>query len=190
MVEINLLDDRRRQVVARQSVARKTTLISVVVVVTSLFVTFLSVAYHQFENSRESALESRLTTIQKEVADFRYALESQWLLSHKLGLLEEIWGSRQYRAAKLDIFEQLATNPVMTVRQTNFGNLANSTSLEIQATVADRTDAETVFAQLDSLEQAGQVSAVTLDSLSRSPEGTFRIAAQLSIPKLGNNEKK
>jgi len=184
MISINLLDDRRKEILAKQARLAKFVAVSVSVLVVVVIISASSFGYRLYEKNRLDQVEkqkSKLTTQINEYVDVFNSLE---LVKKRVVSIEDILSNRELARKKIDVFFSIYTSNLVNINDVGFGGTAKPLDLEISGTVDNIGEFIKLNDYFRDLGETESLDYVLLQNLNRTEVGGYRVSYLIRFVKI------
>lgn len=181
MININLLDGRRKEILKRQRQTKKINIGSLAVAIVAMFLAGGVFAFNSYTQSRLAETESQLSQLESQLNSYADVFESLQVIIGKLEAVDEILSARALAEEKIELFFEIQNSEHMSVQQVGLGGAVNPFEFEISgrsASMANFVDANTFIKDLDVSHGFKQI---LLNSLSRNEVGEVYVNYILTL---------
>lgn len=173
MININLLDNRRKEILARQALSAKINLVSIVIVFISVLVA-AGVGIFRLQTSQQlEAKEAELTQLESQLVAYTDVFGQIYNVSTKVDAIGEIFATRQLALLKLELFFRLYNSGLLRIRHIGLGGAINPLDFEIGGSVDNVAEFITLNQYIKNVAEEEAFEKVILDTLSRGETGQY-----------------
>lgn len=182
MISINLLDNRRKEVLERQAASVKILMVSLVVSLVSLSTAGIIYAVNFYYSNLLSQTESELASIERDLDSYSDVYLRLGQLQEQLTSVDQILNTRLYAEIKLDLFVQLVQSGLMQIRSVGFGGALNPMEFEVVGSVSNTKEFVTLHSYMRNLAETQNFNTLTLAAFSVAGDGqySFRYVVRLN----------
>lgn len=173
MISINLLDSRRKEVLERQAMAAKITIISFVVVGFAVVLMGSIFFTKRYFLAKLAIAEGEVTALEQELDSYTDVYTRMAQINQQLSVIDQIINTRDFAKKKLDIFINLAGSGKLEIRNVGFGGALNPLELEVAGVVSGINEFNQLNTYMRDLAQEKDFESVTLVAMNRTLEKSF-----------------
>ncbi len=176
-ISINLLPIEIRVQELKRAKFYKIQVIGVVSILIMIFLTSLTVALRILQSRNISVYQVKFANAQQRVSDLKSTQASLIVLKDRLSVIDQYYGVSSKQSSMYQLIDRLVSPPVVT----------NSISVDqtgIVTLTLSAPDAESLDQSISNLASdeynGGNISKVSLESLSRGRDGLFRVGLKIT----------
>lgn len=172
MIEINLLQERRRLVSKKTQQASSVNRVAVLLTIVTALITLATVGYSVYLSSNLKQVQNQIAVQNGKIKSLEPVAIETLKVMKRLDAVGEIIGERDLFRNKLDVFFSLVTSNSLDLSSTDFGKKG-------QLEIVGKTDNiarymsfnDWILAQTDNF----GISNISTSSISRSEKGEYNI---------------
>lgn len=175
-IAINLLPIEFTQAEVKRSKFIKIQTLGIGVILLMVFLSSLSVALRILQSQSIKNIQTQVSATEQKISDLKDRQTSLLLIKNRLTVINQYLGNSSKQTAMFILLDKLLS-PSILINSTAVGR---SGEVSILALVPDSLTLDNMISNLtDKTQNEGQISQVSIDSISRGKDGVYRVSLNI-----------
>lgn len=175
-IAINLLPIEFTQAEVKRTKFIKIQTIGVLVILVMVFLSSLSVALRILQSQSIKSVQIQVSATEQKISDLKDRQVSLLLIKNRLAIINQYLGNSSKQVAMLILLDKLLPAGI-SINSTTIGK---DGEISILALIPDSQTMDNMIDNLtDKTQNEGQISQVSLDSISRGKDGVYRVSLKI-----------
>lgn len=171
MLQINLLNQQRREVLKKQQQGTRFTFIGIGILLLSIGLTGISVYLSSRTQNQLTQITSDIKTVEVRISNYTLLVGQHNTIKNRISMIEGLYQDKEMYIRKINLLDQIYdNNGVALINRFNFGGSLSRNEFEFGGQSPDLANYHQFSKLISTTVEPYEISEISLNQLSRNPD--------------------